>query len=218
VIRVVLADDQALIRGGLRSILDSEPDITVVGEAGNGRQAVEVCRRLRPDVVLMDVQMPETDGISAARQLLVDPLCTGLRVVMLTTFDLDEYVRPALAAGVSGFLLKDTPAERLGDAVRTVAEGQALLAPTVTRRLIDTYVERPAPDPERARALSSLTPREEDVLRAMADGLSNAEIALRLYLGEGTVKTHVARVLTKLGVRDRLQAVVFAYSSGLVGR
>ena len=166
----------------------------------------------------MDVQMPEMDGITAARQLLADPVCSGLRVVILTTFDLDEYVRPALAAGVSGFLLKDTPAERLGDAVRTVAEGQALLAPTVTRRLIDTYVERPAPDAERARMLRSLTPREDDVLRAMADGLSNAEIALRLHLGEGTVKTHVARVLTKLGVRDRLQAVVFAYSSGLVGR
>jgi DNA-binding NarL/FixJ family response regulator len=218
VIRVVLADDQALIRGGLRSILDSEPDITVVGEAGNGREAVAACRRLLPDIVLMDVQMPELDGISAARQLLADPRCGGIRVVILTTFDLDEYVRPALAAGVSGFLLKDTPAERLGDAVRTVAEGQALLAPTVTRRLIDTYVERPAPDAGRARALSSLTPREDDVLRAMADGLSNAEIALRLHLGEGTVKTHVARVLTKLGVRDRLQAVVFAYSSGLVGR
>jgi DNA-binding NarL/FixJ family response regulator len=218
VIRVVLADDQALIRGGLRSILDSEPDITVVGEAGNGREAVAACRRLRPDIVLMDVQMPELDGISAARHLLADPHCGGLRVVILTTFDLDEYVRPALAAGVSGFLLKDTPAERLGDAVRTVAEGQALLAPTVTRRLIDTYVERPAPDAERARTLGSLTPREDDVLRAMADGLSNAEIALRLHLGEGTVKTHVTRVLTKLGVRDRLQAVVFAYSSGLVGR
>jgi DNA-binding NarL/FixJ family response regulator len=218
VIRVVLADDQALIRGGLRSILDSEPDITVVGEAGDGQQAVAACRRLQPDVVLMDVQMPEMDGITAARRLLADPLCSGLRVVILTTFDLDEYVRPALAAGVSGFLLKDTPAERLGDAIRTVAEGQALLAPTVTRRLIDTYVERPAPDAERARTLASLTPREDEVLRAMADGLSNAEIADRLYLGEGTVKTHVARVFTKLGVRDRLQAVVFAYSSGLVGR
>jgi DNA-binding NarL/FixJ family response regulator len=218
VIRVVLADDQALIRGGLRSILESEPDITVVGEAGDGRQAIEACRRLRPDLVLMDVQMPELDGISAARQLLADPLCGGLRVVILTTFDLDEYVRPALAAGVSGFLLKDTPAERLGDAVRTVAEGHALLAPTVTRRLIDTYVERPALDAERAGMLSSLTPREDDVLRAMAEGLSNAEIAQRLYLAEGTVKTHVTRVLTKLGVRDRLQAVVFAYSSGLVGR
>jgi DNA-binding NarL/FixJ family response regulator len=218
VITVVLADDQALIRGGLRSILDSEPDITVVGEAANGRDAVAACRRQRPDIVLMDVQMPEMDGISAARQVLADPLCDGVRVVILTTFDLDEYVRPALAAGVSGFLLKDTPAERLGDAVRTVAGGQALLAPTVTRRLIDTYVERAAPDAEHARTLRSLTPREDDVLRAMADGLSNAEIALRLHLGEGTVKTHVARVLTKLGVRDRLQAVVFAYSSGLVGR
>jgi DNA-binding NarL/FixJ family response regulator len=217
VIRVVLADDQALIRGGLRSILESEPDIAVVGEAGNGRQAIEACRRLRPDLVLMDVQMPELDGITAARQLLADPLCAGLRVVILTTFDLDEYVRPALAAGVSGFLLKDTPAERLGDAVRTVAEGHALLAPTVTRRLIDTYVERPTLDAGRAELLASLTPREDDVLRAMADGLSNAEIASRLHLGEGTVKTHVTRVLTKLGVRDRLQAVVFAYSSGLVG-
>jgi DNA-binding NarL/FixJ family response regulator len=217
VIRVVLADDQALVRGGLRSILEQEPDITVVGEAGNGRQAVEVCRRLRPDVVLMDVQMPEMDGISAARELLTGPSCLGLRVVMLTTFDLDEYVRPALAAGVSGFLLKDTPAEQLGNAVRTVAEGHALLAPTVTRRLIDTYVERPAPDARRAALIASLTPREEEVLKAMADGLSNAEIARRLYLGEGTVKTHVARVLTKLGVRDRLQAVVFAYGAGLVG-
>lgn len=216
-IRVVLVDDQALIRGGLRSILDQEPDIDVVGEAGDGRRAVQVCRALRPDVVLMDVQMPELDGISAARELLADPF-GELRVVILTTFDLDEYVRPALAAGVSGFLLKDTPAERLGDAVRTVALGHALLAPTVTRRLIDTYVERPGPDPRGTAALRSLTPREDDVLRAMADGLSNAEIAVRLHLGEGTVKTHVARVLTKLGVRDRLQAVVFAYSSGLVGR
>jgi DNA-binding NarL/FixJ family response regulator len=217
VIRVVLADDQALIRGGLRSILESEADIAVVGEAADGGQAIEACRRLRPDVVLMDVQMPGLDGISAARQLLADPICAGLRVVILTTFDLDEYVRPALAAGVSGFLLKDTPAERLGDAVRTVAEGHALLAPTVTRRLIDTYVERPAPDAGRAELLRSLTPREDEVLRAMADGLSNAEIAHRLHLGEGTVKTHVTRVLMKLGVRDRLQAVVFAYSSGLVG-
>jgi DNA-binding NarL/FixJ family response regulator len=217
VIRVVLADDQALIRGGLRSILESEADIAVVGEAADGGQAIEACRRLRPDVVLMDVQMPGLDGISAARQLLADPRCAGLRVVILTTFDLDEYVRPALAAGVSGFLLKDTPAERLGDAVRTVAEGHALLAPTVTRRLIDTYVERPGPDDGRAELLRSLTPREDDVLRAMADGLSNAEIASRLHLGEGTVKTHVTRVLMKLGVRDRLQAVVFAYSSGLVG-
>jgi DNA-binding NarL/FixJ family response regulator len=217
VIRVVLVDDQALIRGGLRSILDHEPDISVVGEAGDGRQAVAVCRSLRPDVVLMDVQMPVLDGISAARELLADPRSEDLRVVILTTFDLDEYVRPALAAGVSGFLLKDTPAERLGDAVRTVAGGQALLAPSVTRRLIDTYVERPASDPEQARVLGSLTPREDEVLRAMADGLSNAEIAARLHLGEGTVKTHVTRVLTKLGVRDRLQAVVFAYCSGLVG-
>jgi DNA-binding NarL/FixJ family response regulator len=218
VIRVVLADDQALIRGGLRSILDQEPDIEVVGEAADGRQAVAACRRLRPDVVLMDVQMPVLDGIAAARELLADPRPDGLKVVILTTFDLDEYVRPALAAGVSGFLLKDTPAERLGDAVRTVAGGQALLAPTVTRRLIDTYVERPGPDAARAAVLGSLTPREDEVLRAMADGLSNAEIAVRLYLGEGTVKTHVTRILTKLGVRDRLQAVVFAYSSGLVGR
>jgi DNA-binding NarL/FixJ family response regulator len=216
VIRVVLADDQALIRGGLRSILDQEQDISVVGEAGDGRQAVAVCRSLRPDVVLMDVQMPVLDGISAARELLADPRSDGLRVVILTTFDLDEYVRPALAAGVSGFLLKDTPAERLGDAVRTVAGGQALLAPSVTRRLIDTYVERPASDPARTRVLGTLTPREDEVLRAMADGLSNAEIAVRLHLGEGTVKTHVTRVLMKLGVRDRLQAVVFAYSSGLV--
>jgi DNA-binding NarL/FixJ family response regulator len=215
-ITVVIADDQRLLRTGFRVILDAEPDLTVVGEAGDGRAAVDVVLRRRPDVVLMDIRMPEMDGLEAAQRILAEP---GLRtgVLMLTTFDLNEYVYEALRIGASGFLLKDTPADRLLDAVRVVAAGDALIAPSITRRLIGHFATaaRPAADgvPE---ALSELTARELEVLTLLARGLSNAEVAAELVLGENTVKTHVARVLSKLGLRDRVQAVVLAYETGLV--
>jgi DNA-binding NarL/FixJ family response regulator len=213
-IRVLVADDQALVRTGFRMILDAEPDIEVVGEAANGEQAVHSCGKLSPDVVLMDVRMPELDGIEATRRLRSNG--SEARVLVLTTFDLDEYVYEALRAGASGFLLKDTPAEQLVDAVRVVAEGNGLLAPSVTRRLIEEVARRPplpsAPPPE----LEDLTPREREVFELVARGLSNAEIADRLVVGETTVKTHVAHALAKLGLRDRVQAVVFAYENGLV--
>jgi DNA-binding NarL/FixJ family response regulator/class 3 adenylate cyclase len=215
-ITVVIADDQRLLRTGFRVIVDSEPDMRVVGEAPDGEAAVDIVRRRRPDVVLMDIRMPELDGLQAARRILDDPgLATA--VVMLTTFDRDEYVYEALRIGASGFLLKDTPADRLLDAIRVAASGDALLAPSITRRLIERFAHaaRPAPDGVPA-ALSPLTARELDVLRLVARGLSNAEIAGELVLGENTVKTHVARVLGKLGLRDRVQAVVLAYETGLV--
>ena len=210
-IRVVLADDQPLVRTGLRLILSAEPDLVVVGEAADGHAAVARCAELHPDVVLMDVRMPNLDGIEATRQVTAvdDPP----RVLVLTTFDLDEVVYDALRAGASGFLLKDAPEDRLTHAIRVVADGGSLFAPSVTRRLIEEFSRRsPAP----AKDLSSLTERENEVLRLMARGLSNLEIGKELFLSENTVKTHVARVLMKLGVRDRVQAVVLAYESGLV--
>ena len=216
-ISVVIADDQRLLRAGFRVILDAEPDIQVVGEAGDGRAAIDVVLRRRPDVVLMDIRMPELGGLEAAERILAEPgLETG--VLMLTTFDLNEYVYEALRIGASGFLLKDTPADRLLDAVRVVAAGEALIAPSITRRLIGHFAgaARPLPADGVPEKLSELTARELDVLRLMARGLSNAEIAGELILGENTVKTHVARVLSKLRLRDRVQAVVLAYETGLV--
>jgi DNA-binding NarL/FixJ family response regulator/class 3 adenylate cyclase len=216
-IGVVIADDQRLLRAGFRVILDAEPDIAVIGEAADGRAAVDVVLRRRPDVVLMDIRMPELGGLEAAERILSEP---GLdtAVLMLTTFDLNEYVFEALRIGASGFLLKDTPADRLIDAVRVVAAGEALIAPSITRRLIGHFAgaARPAPDGGVPEALRELTARELEVLRLMARGLSNAEIAAELILGENTIKTHVARVLGKLGLRDRVQAVVVAYETGFV--
>jgi len=210
-VRIVVADDQEVVRAGFAALLDTQPDLNVVATACDGAEAVRVCRDRHPDVVLMDVRMPEMDGIEATRQLSADR--GAPRILMLTTFDLDEHVYDALAAGASGFLLKDATAERLFDAVRVVAAGEALLAPSVTRRLIGEFarLRRPAP-----ATLAELTPRETEVLQLVAEGLSNAEIAGRLVVGEETVKTHVSRVLRKLGLRDRAQAVVTAYESGLV--
>ena len=210
-ISVVLADDQPLVRAGLRMILDTEPDLEVVGEATNGAEAVELCARARPDVVLMDVRMPVMDGIDATRQVTAvdDPP----RVLVLTTFDLDEVVYEALRAGASGFLLKDAPEDRLTTAIRVVADGGSLFAPSVTRRLIEEFAKRDQVPPV---SVEGLTEREAEVLRLMARGLSNTEIAAELFITENTVKTHVARVLMKLGLRDRVQAVVLAYESGMV--
>ena len=212
-IRVLLADDQELVRSGFRLILDLAEGIEVAGEAGDGRAAVRLAKELQPDVVLMDVRMPELDGIEATRQLRRAGI--GARVLVLTTFDLDEYVYNAVRAGASGFLLKDAPREQLVTAVRTVARGEALLAPAITQRLIERFLTRPTPGGA-ASGLSELSARELDVLRLLARGLSNAEIAAELIIGEATVKTHVARIFAKLDLRDRVQAVVFAYESGLV--
>jgi DNA-binding NarL/FixJ family response regulator len=210
---VLVVDDQALVRAGFRMILEAEPDLEVVGEAADGVEAVAAVQRHRPDVVLMDVRMPNLDGIAATRQILAGD--TATKVLMLTTFDLDEYVYEALRAGASGFLLKDVPPERLVEGIRAVASGETLLAPSVTRRLIEAFVGR---QPARAlpRGIEELTAREREVLELMARGLSNAEIAETLVVSETTVKTHVARVLGKLELRDRVQAVVFAYECGLV--
>ena len=213
-IRLVLADDQAMVRTGFRLILESEGDLEVVGEAVDGDQAVAVTRRLRPDVVLMDVQMPRVDGIEATRRLGQDAAVTS-RVLILTTFEHDDYVFEALRAGASGFLLKNGPPEDLVQEVRVVAAGEALLAPSITRRVIAEYARRPVRRKDDG-LLDRLTERELEVLRLLATGKSNAELAAHLYLGEGTVKTHVSHVLTKLGLRDRVQAVVYAYESGLV--
>jgi DNA-binding NarL/FixJ family response regulator len=215
-ITVVIADDQRLLRTGFRVILDAEPDVTVVGEAADGYAAVDVVARRRPDVVLMDIRMPELDGLAAAERILADPENTTA-VVMLTTFDASEYVFKALRVGATGFLLKDTPSDRLLDAVRVAAAGEALIAPRITRRLIADFARasRPAGDGV-PPALAELTTREIEVLRLVAQGLSNAEIAAELVLGENTIKTHVGRLLAKLELRDRVQAVVLAYETGLV--
>ncbi|MGD0683632.1 MAG: response regulator transcription factor [Streptosporangiaceae bacterium] len=213
-VRIVVADDHEVVRAGFAALLDTQPDFTVLGTASDGAQAVRISRELRPDVILMDVRMPGTDGIEATRQLTGG--AAGPRVIILTTFDLDEYVYDALCAGASGFLLKDVTAERLFDAVRVVAAGEALLAPAVTQRLISEFARlRPAAAAPPA-AVAGLTPRETEVLRLLAEGLSNPEIAGRLVITEETVKTHVSRVLHKLALRDRAQAVVIAYESGLV--
>ena len=218
-IRVLLADDQALVRGGFQMILSSQADIDVVGEAADGRQAVELARHLEPDVVLMDIRMPEQDGLEATRQLLASVTPNPPRVLILTTWDRDEYVYEALKAGASGFLLKDVRPEQLVEAVRTVAAGDALLAPTITRRLIEHFVRRPPPGGKaRPSDLDTLTSRETEVLRRIAGGLSNIEIAESLFVSEATVKTHVNRILAKLGLRDRTQAVVYAYETGLIDR
>jgi DNA-binding NarL/FixJ family response regulator len=215
-VRIVVADDHQVVRTGFAGLLGTQPDFTVVGTAADGAEAVRICREARPDVVLMDVRMPGTDGIEATRQLAVAGE-GGPRILILTTFDLDEYVYDALCAGASGFLLKDVTAERLFDAVRVIAAGEALLAPAVTRRLISEFARmHPRTDGPSTAALGALTPRETQVLRLVAEGLSNPEIAARLVVTEETVKTHVSRVLNKLGLRDRTQAVVTAYESGLV--
>jgi DNA-binding NarL/FixJ family response regulator len=215
VTRVVVVDDQTLVRGGFTSILDGQPDIEVVAEASNGQEAVAVCAAMRPDVVCMDVRMPVMDGIEATRRLVAAE--QPPRVLVLTTFDLDVHVYDALRAGASGFLVKDAPPERLVAAVRAVAAGEELFAPTVLRRLVEAYVREP-PHAEDDGVLAVLTDRERDVLREMAAGRTNAEIAQALYLSPATVKTHVTRILTKLGLRDRVQAVVLAYETGLVRR
>jgi DNA-binding NarL/FixJ family response regulator len=208
---IIVADDHAIVRDGFAALLSTQADFTVLGTASDGAAAVSLCAEVRPDVVLMDVRMPGMDGISATRLLVGGP-----RVLILTTFDLDEYVFDALRAGASGFLLKDVTAERLFDAVRIVAAGEALLAPSVTRRLIAEFAQSGRGRVAPLRVLDGLTPRETEVLRLVAEGLSNAEIAARLVVTEETVKTHVSRVLSKLGLRDRTQAVVAAYGSGLV--
>jgi DNA-binding NarL/FixJ family response regulator len=212
-ISVLVVDDQRLVRAGFQVILDLEPDITVVGEAGDGHEAITLAARLRPAVVLMDIRMPGMDGLAAARAIVAG---TASRVLMLTTFDSDEYVYSALRAGASGFLLKDTPSQHLVTAVRSVAAGDALIDPTITRRLIQQFVRATRPRTTAPAQLAALTPRERDVLCHIAQGLSNAEIARELTVEENTVKTHVGRILTKLGLRDRVQAVVLAYETGFV--
>jgi DNA-binding NarL/FixJ family response regulator len=212
-VRVLIADDQALVRSGFRLILETRSDMEVVGEAADGREAVALVQELDPDVVLMDIRMPNVDGIEATRRIV--DAGSGARVVVLTTFDVDEYVYAAIRAGASGFLLKDVRPTDLIDAIRLIADGNALLGPTVTRRLLDRFAEAPRVEVETA-ATRSLTAREREILRLLASGLSNAEIAERLYLGETTVKTHVSSVLRKLGVRDRVQAVIVAFDVGLV--
>jgi DNA-binding NarL/FixJ family response regulator len=213
-IKVLIADDQAMLRGGLRAILDVEDDLEVVGEAGDGAEAVDAALRLHPDVVLMDIRMPGLDGLEATTRLLAAG--SRARVLVVTTFDMDEYVFRALRAGASGFLLKAAPPARLAGAVRTVAGGEAVFDPAVTRRLVEHFLERPDLDEDARRPLEELTERERDVLRLLARGLSNAEMGRELFLSELTVKSHVTRILGKLGVRSRVQAVILAYETGLV--
>ncbi len=215
-IRILLVDDQALVRAGFRMILDAEPEMEVVGEAGDGREAVDQVRLLRPDIVLMDIRMPELDGLEATRRILEDG-GEAPKILMLTTFDHDEYVYEALRAGASGFLLKDTPPEQLVSAIEVISQGEALLSPTITRRVISEFVKGTGPKPQaHFPRLQELTAREREVLTLIARGLSNAEIAKTLFVSETTVKTHVARILMKLHLRDRVQAVVLAYESGTV--
>jgi DNA-binding NarL/FixJ family response regulator len=210
-IRVAIVDDQAMVRAGFRMIVEAQPDMKVAGEAADGQEAIDLVRRERPDVVLMDIRMPRVDGIAATREV------AGMtRVVILTTFELDEYVFDALAAGASAFLLKAAPPEDLIRAIRVVAAGDALLAPSVTKRLIEEFAKRPERAPKRAKELDTLTEREREVLREVARGLTNAEIAKRLHVSETTVKTHVAHLLDKLELRDRVQAVILAYELGLI--
>jgi DNA-binding NarL/FixJ family response regulator len=216
-ITVLIADDQALVRGGLRLIVNTQDDMQVVGEASDGREAIQLARRLRPDVVLMDIRMPHLDGLEATRQLSSDQTLAATRLLILTTFDLDAYVYEALRAGASGFLLKDAPPEQLVDAIRIVARGDALLAPSITRRLIERFLRQPVLAAPGSKPLDQLTAREREVLELIAHGLSNSEIAVRLYLTEATVKTHVAHIYRKLGLRDRAQAVVYAHEAGLAG-
>ena len=214
--RVLIADDQSMVRHGFRMILDAEPDLEVVAEAADGEQALAACGRFEPHVVLMDIRMPVVDGLEATRRILSSE--EAPRVIILTTFDLDEYVFESLRVGASGFLLKNSPPEQLIQAVRLAAQGDALLDPGVTRRIIERFSEWGAREAEVPAGLDELTPREREVLELVAQGLSNAEIAERLVVAPGTVKTHVARVLSKLGLRDRIQAVVFAYEHGIAGR
>jgi DNA-binding NarL/FixJ family response regulator len=215
-IRVLVADDQALVRGSFRVLVDTAPDLASVGEAATGAEAVEIARREKPDIVLMDIRMPGTDGIEATRQITASPQTSAVRVLILTTFDLDEYVFAALRAGASGFLLKDTRPADLLDAVRVVAAGDALLAPAVTRRLIEEFTKRPEPRQAPAAVMDEITEREREVLTLVGLGLSNTEIAARLHVSLSTAKTHVSRLLMKLGARDRAQLVIAAYNTGLV--
>ena len=214
--KVLVADDQALVRGGFRVLVDSAPDLEVIGEAADGAEALALVRELKPDVVLLDIRMPIKDGIEATRSIASDPFTTATRVLILTTFDLDEYVYEALRAGASGFLLKDTDPDSLLDAIRVIASGDALLSPSITRRLIEEFVHRPSPARANMEHLDVLTEREREVLSHVARGLSNQEIATELFLSPATAKTHVSRVMMKLGARDRAQLVVVAYEAGLV--
>jgi DNA-binding NarL/FixJ family response regulator len=213
---VLIADDQALVRMGLRKVFETEPDMTVAGEAADGEEAVAAVRRLRPDVILMDIRMPALDGIEATRRITADQ--PDARIVILTTFGLDTYVYESLRAGASGFMLKDAPPEEITAAVRVVAAGDALLAPSVTRSVIEEFARRPPEPRAEPAALNELTPREREVFGLLVRGLSNPEICEQLVISEATAKTHVARILQKLGLRDRVQAVIFAYESGLVDR